>query len=142
MNGKCLCGLVQFKITGNASNLYQCHCTLCQKVTGTSASSGLITGVDAVIWMSGQDKISSFTADNGYRTDFCRVCGSPVPNKMNVGDYMWIPAGSLDGVVDRQVVAQIFTRSRPSWATQSEHCISLQAGPDNIDEFMGFLQRA
>ena len=139
MKGNCLCGQVEFEITGALSHVYQCHCSLCQKASGTSACSGIITGIDGIEWLNGQDKISSYTAKNGYRTDFCCVCGSPVPNKMNLGEYVWIPAGSLSGDIGRRIAAHIHTDSKASWETNVEKCATLNEGPENIAEFFRLL---
>ena len=139
MKGKCLCGQIEFKVTGDLPNLYQCHCGLCKKATGTAASSGLVVGLDNLEWISGTDQISSFTKENGFRTDFCSNCGSPVPNKMNVGEYMWIPAGVIEGSMDSKVGAHIFTANKASWEEEAPGCVALDNGPDNIDEFMSSL---
>lgn len=139
MKGKCLCGKVVFEVTGKFSNLYQCHCVLCQKATGTSSCSSMITDINNVKWLNGKEQIKSFTKENGFRTDFCSVCGSPVPNKMNVGEYMWIPAGILEGDIESKIVSHIFTESKPSWDEESNDCKSLLSGPDNIEVFMSEL---
>lgn len=141
MKGKCLCGEVEFEVVGKLSNLYQCHCSLCQKATGSSCVSSLVTSGDGVKWIRGKEKVSSYTKDNGYRTDFCSICGSPVPNKMSIGDYMWIPAGLLEGPVDMQIVAHIYTASGASWDRDSENCETFSEGPVNLDEFIDLLQR-
>jgi len=141
MKGKCLCGKVEFEVTGKLSNLYQCHCSLCQKATGTSACSSLITEIDNVKWIRGKEKINSFTKENGFRTDFCSTCGSPVPNKMNVGNYMWIPAGLLEGPISSEIVAHIFTDSKASWERNAEECKYIAGGRGSIEEFMESLQK-
>jgi hypothetical protein len=141
MKGKCLCGQIEFQVIGKFSNLYQCHCSICQKATGTACSSGLITDIGNVRWISGLDKVSSFTKENGFRSDFCRICGSPVPNKMNIGEYMWIPAGLLQGPVNAEIVAHIHTESKPSWEKNAKHCKIFSGGPDNIEEFMRLLHK-
>ena len=141
MKGKCLCGQIEYEITGNLSNLYQCSCTICQKASGTSKSSSLITDANGVKWIRGSELIASYTKDNGFRTDFCSVCGSPVPNKMNIGNYMCVPAGSVDGLIEREVVAQIHTKSTASWDKIANKCEIFLDGPDNIEDFINLLQR-
>ena len=141
MKGKCLCGQVEFEVTGKLSNLYQCHCSLCQKTTGSSSSSALVTDLNGVRWISGKEKVSSYIKENGFRTDFCNVCGSPVPNKMNIGDYMWIPAGLLEGSTDSEIVAQIYTKSKASWERYAENSHIMPDGPEDIVEFMKLLNK-
>lgn len=141
MKGKCLCGQIEFEVFGVLPNLYQCHCSLCKKATGTSSCSALVVDLDKLKWVAGEDKIKSFTKENGFRTDFCSDCGSPVPNKMNVGDYMWIPAGVLEGKIGSRIGAHIFKGNMAEWEDEIADCISLDGGPGNLDEFMRSLHR-
>ena len=140
MKGKCLCGQVEFEISGNLPNLYQCHCNLCKKTTGTSSCSSLVIDSDKIKWIKGKDKISTYTKENGFITNFCSTCGSPVPNKMNIGEYIWVPAGSLEGPINRKVAVHIFTESKASWEQETSNCKNIESGPDNINEFMQSLQ--
>jgi len=34
------------------------------------------------VWITGQELISSYIKPSGFRSDFCRSCGSPVPNPL------------------------------------------------------------
>ncbi len=139
MKGKCLCGEVEFEVMGKLPNLYQCHCSLCQKATGSSASSALVTSIDNVKWNSGEDKISSYTKENGYKTNFCSVCGSPVPNIMSIGDYVWIPAGLLGDVPNRGIAAHIYFDSKSSWEREEKNVKKIPNGPENVKEFIAML---
>lgn len=139
MKGKCLCGQVEFEITGKIPNLYQCHCSLCKKATGAASCSSFVIGLDDMNWVKGEKHIRSFTKENGFRTDFCGNCGSPVPNKMNIGEYMWVPAGILEGILERKVVAHIFTKSKADWEVNSPNFKSYDGLPDSISEFMASL---
>jgi len=141
MIGKCLCGQIVFRVSGTLPYFYQCHCGLCKKATGAAASTGFVVGVDKLEWITGKSKISSYTTEKGFRSDFCNNCGSPVPNKMNVGEYIWIPAGTLEGSVESRIGAHIFTENRGSWELDTSNCLVLKNGPDNIDEFMHSLIR-
>lgn len=140
MKGKCLCGEVEFEIIDKLPNLYQCHCSLCQKATGSSSCSSLIINIDGIKWISGEDKISSYTKENGFRSDFCSVCGSPVPNRMNIGNYMWIPAGLLEGFTNSAIAAHIHLNSKASWERNIDHSKNYPDGPNNVDEFMNLLR--
>ena len=140
MIGKCLCGQVVFEIIGQLPDLYQCHCSLCKKATGTASSYGLVVGLENIKWIKGKEKINSYTKENGYRTDFCSNCGSPVPNKMNIGEYMWAPAGVLEGSINGKVAAHIFTKSKASWEGDIPRCEMYENSPENINDFMQSLK--
>ncbi len=139
MKGKCLCGEVEFQIIGKLPNMYQCHCSLCQKATGSSSCSSFITRIDGIKWINGKEKISSYTRESGFRSDFCSVCGSPVPNVMNIGNYMWVPAGLLEGVTNSKIAAHIHDNSKASWENNSENVKIFAEGPDSIEKFIKLL---
>ncbi|NOZ37001.1 MAG: aldehyde-activating protein [Gammaproteobacteria bacterium] len=140
MKGTCLCAEVEFEISDKLPNLYQCHCSLCQKTTGSSSCSSFITSVEGFKWISGKDKISSYTKDNGFKSDFCSICGSPVPNRMNIGDYMWVPAGLLEADTDRTIAAHIHLDSRASWEKNANDTKNYPAGPESFEDFVSLLQ--
>ena len=45
--GKCLCGDIEIKITGEIGDIIHCHCSLCRKNSGTAfATNGFINVTD------------------------------------------------------------------------------------------------
>ena len=52
--GGCLCGSVRFQTTQMPLRTLSCHCTFCQRMTGTSFYTEAILPVDAVEFNSGQ----------------------------------------------------------------------------------------
>ncbi|WP_081960600.1 GFA family protein [Nitrincola sp. A-D6] len=141
MKGECLCGKVKFEIEGELPNLYQCHCSMCRKATGSSANAATFVKESNFHWISGQSKISTFQKPTGYRSDFCSVCGSSVPNMLRGTDFIWIPAGLLNGVVTSQISVHLHMTSSASWESESDNCIRLDAGPDSLESLNQALQR-
>ena len=139
MYGKCLCGNVEFEILNKIPNLYQCHCSLCQKATGSSSCSSFITSAKNINWITGKDKITPYTNNNGFRSDFCSQCGSPVPNIMTLGDYLWVPAGLLEGMTNSKIAAHIHLNSKASWESEIDNCNSISEGPNDINQFVNLL---
>ena len=99
MNGKCLCGTVEFELSGDIPNLYQCHCSLCRKVTGSSANAAFRIAFDQFAWIKGSEKISEFVSQGGFKSHFCTTCGSPLPNLTANDSAYWVPVGLLEDVV-------------------------------------------
>lgn len=141
MKGECLCGEVAFEIEGELPNLYQCHCSLCRKATGSTANAATFVEEKSFRWMSGQSIISSFQKPTGYRSDFCSVCGSPVPNKLRETDLIWVPAGLLDEATASQVSVHLHLTSSAEWAQESDSCVRLDGGPDSLKSLHEALQR-
>ena len=115
MNGKCLCGAVEFKITGDLLNLYQCHCSLCRKQSGAASNAATLVHENNFSWLCGEDKITRYKMEDGFTSHFCSLCGSPVPNPLRDTDKVWIPAGSLPGDIESQIAVHIYTDSKASW---------------------------
>lgn len=61
MKGECLCGNVKFEIEEEIRNFYQCHCSLCRKVTGAAANAATFVQGTAFRWVSGEKVVSSLT---------------------------------------------------------------------------------
>ncbi len=115
MRGKCLCGLIEFEIVGVVPKLYQCHCSLCRKQGGASSNTAAIVAEEQIQWLSGQEHITSWIKDTGFRSDFCSNCGSPVPNPLSGRPYFWVPAGLLEGDIQLKISAHLFVGSKASW---------------------------
>jgi len=115
MRGKCLCGLIEFEVLGVAPKLYQCHCSLCRKQGGASSNTAAIVAQEQFRWLSGQEHISSWVKDTGFRSDFCSNCGSPVPNPLGSTPCYWVPAGLFEEDVQLKISAHLFVGSKASW---------------------------
>jgi hypothetical protein len=66
-------------------------------------------------WLCGADNISSYSAKSGFTSDFCKTCGSPVPNKLRQGNGYWIPVGLLEGQLDINIAAHLYVDSKACW---------------------------
>ena len=115
MHGRCFCGAVEFEIDGDHFKLYQCHCSQCRRQSGSSANAATIVPSSLFHWVHGIESVSSWTHESGFRSDFCSICGSPVPNPLKNHPYFWVPAGLLDGKGELEVVAHICVDSKASW---------------------------
>jgi hypothetical protein len=115
MRGKCICGSVEFEVVGATSSLYQCHCSLCRKQSGSSSNTATIVDTEHFRWLAGQEHISSWVKDTGFRSDFCAKCGSPVPNLLRATPYYWVPLGLLEGEQELDVAVHLFVSSKASW---------------------------
>lgn len=120
MNGKCLCSAVEFQLGEPIPSLYQCHCSLCRKLTGSASDTAMLISRDQFRWVRGLDKISSYRTNTGYRSDFCSSCGCTVPHLMSKTLYFWVPAGLIDGELHSQVVAHLYVDSKAPWDTIDE----------------------
>ena len=130
MKGSCLCGSVEFEVDGDEFNIYQCHCTLCKKQSGTTSNSSAIVGKESLRFIRGSELISSWVKDTGFRSDFCSKCGSPVPNPLRGFDLYWVPVGLLPVSTKITVVAHLCTSTISSWHLLEPGVSKFQDVPD------------
>ena len=76
LTGHCNCGGVRFEIEAPLTGASYCHCTRCQRRTGTAASpqGGIPPGALRIV--AGEDLIRSWQPEDGSAKQFCSVCGS------------------------------------------------------------------
>ena len=114
--GNCLCGKIRFEIDSEIVNLYQCHCSLCRKQSGSYSNAATIIENRSFRFVFGGNLIKSWVKETGFRSDFCSSCGSPVPNPLRNTNYYWVPAGLLEESISSNVVAHFCLASKASWA--------------------------
>jgi hypothetical protein len=75
LTGGCLCGGVRFEVSEPPVHAGYCHCTRCQRRTGTAAafSARLVPGSLKVT--SGEELIRSWDPPDGFKKAFCSACG-------------------------------------------------------------------
>jgi len=114
--GSCLCGEVTFEIEGDFEALYLCHCSRCQKGTGSAHAANLFAPGATLNWLSGETLVKTFQLkDTRHQRSFCGSCGSPLPNLQADGKWLVVPAGSLDSTLEITPSAHLFTGSKASW---------------------------
>ena len=81
IQGGCLCGTVRFTATGPPLRTFACHCTFCQKLTGSSFYAESLFDNDAVTFNEGPLKQFEHTSDGSGKkvyVHFCPTCGTTV----------------------------------------------------------------
>ncbi len=81
LQGGCLCGKVRFTATQPPLRTFACHCTFCQKVTGSSFYAESLFDNDAVTFNEGPLNQFEHTSDGSGKkvyVHFCPTCGTTV----------------------------------------------------------------
>jgi hypothetical protein len=118
LEGGCLCGKVRYSADAEPIFVGVCHCTNCQKGTG-SAFNSVIAVPKPAISMTGALSTYEGRGDTGSATykRFCPECGSPVAEEAAImADVVMIPTGTLDDPGAIKPVMQIYCDSGQSWA--------------------------
>jgi hypothetical protein len=74
--GGCLCGGVRFEVTEPLVSAGYCHCTRCQRRTGTAASAQARVSPGSMRISSGEDLLRAYQPPDGFAKVFCSACGS------------------------------------------------------------------
>lgn len=128
--GSCLCGKVSFQVEGTFESFFLCHCSHCQKDSGSAHAANLFSTTARLTWVSGADDVTCFTLQGSRHTKaFCKTCGSVAPSLQMDGKLLVVPAGSLDTDVALQPNAHIFAASRAAWDRDLEALPAFESFP-------------
>ena len=75
LTGGCLCGGVRFEVSEPLVSAGYCHCTRCQRRTGTAASAQARIARGSLRVTSGEPLIGEYRPGDGFVKAFCSVCG-------------------------------------------------------------------
>ncbi|MFA7553437.1 MAG: GFA family protein [Spongiibacteraceae bacterium] len=116
-NGSCLCGEVQYEISGNLGIFQYCHCSRCRKFSGSAFAANLMVKPDQFRWLAGESKVAKFLPPETkhFATAFCQQCGSSLPWHSKSGKAVIVPAGTLNGHPNIEPSNNIFCGSRAQW---------------------------
>jgi hypothetical protein len=117
MTGGCLCGQVRYSANADPAFVGVCHCTHCQKQTGTAFS--VLVGIPKSA-MSVRGRLKTFrdTGDSGQPVDrnFCPECGSPIFSDLAVmPSVSFIKAGTLDDTSWLDPKVHVYCDSKERW---------------------------
>ncbi len=112
-NGSCLCNKVKFTISGKASDMSHCHCSMCRKIHGAMFATYFNT--EHVDYTAGQESIVEYESSKGFVRSFCSDCGSPLPEKSQDSDGYYVPAGLMDDDPGVRPDKHIFTESKADY---------------------------
>ncbi|MBA8876769.1 GFA family protein [Phyllobacterium myrsinacearum] len=80
VDGSCHCGKIKFEAEINPDSVTICHCTDCQRLTGTAFRVSVPATASSLHFISGEPRTYRKTADSGRQRvqGFCADCGTPI----------------------------------------------------------------
>jgi hypothetical protein len=76
LTGGCNCGAVRFEVNAPLVSSVYCHCTRCQRRTGTGASANARVEPGSFRVVQGEDRLRAWKPESGAEKWFCGDCGS------------------------------------------------------------------
>ncbi|KAI0521625.1 Mss4-like protein [Xylaria bambusicola] len=133
--GSCLCGKIQYEITGKLDNNNMCWCISCRKVTGSVAMANTWCMKENFKLLQGEDSLKIYfdrSCDSGgcIERGFCTSCGSTMisENREKFPGAYIVPVGSMD-----------IDPSTADWAPKAEYYVKRKVPwietPDNTTKY-------
>jgi len=116
--GSCLCKQITFDVDKFQGLIGHCHCKMCQKFHGAAFSTFVEVKRIDLNWLSGDDLLKEYRADNDTVRTFCSCCGSSLlfESKYNRSEEsIEIALATFDSVEVVHADAHIYTESKADW---------------------------
>jgi len=98
LTGGCGCGAVRWRLDAPPVGAGYCHCTRCQRRTGTAASASAFAAPGSLRITEGADRIRAWRPDDGWEKHFCGDCGSALFSRdPDDPDRVGVRLGGFDG---------------------------------------------
>jgi hypothetical protein len=96
VTGGCLCGGVRYEVAEPFVSSGYCHCTRCQRRTGTAAAASGRVAPGSLRVTQGEELVSCWDPDDGgWLKCFCSRCGGALWSRQ--GDELSVRLGTVDG---------------------------------------------
>ncbi len=131
--GGCLCGLTRYRLTDEPLTLYACHCTDCQRRTGSAFALSMVVLKTALQLLQGDPRAYAVTTDGIQRRGrFCGECSTRLwgePPKLP--QIVVVQPGTLDDTTWLRPIGHIWTRSRQPWVSIPNDTVNFERQPDD-----------
>jgi hypothetical protein len=123
LTGGCLCGGVRYEIDAPPVSASYCHCTCCQRRSGTAASAQARVAAGSFRIVAGPELVREWVPeDHGWPKCFCSACGSALWSRSPTEPgIVSVRLGTFDG--DPAI--------RPQWHQFVAYAASWEALPDD-----------
>jgi hypothetical protein len=98
LSGHCGCGAVQFEISEPLTGAAYCHCTRCQRRSGTATQASGRVAPGSLTVTAGEESLKGWQAEGGLEKVFCAECGSALfAREGDTGEITIVRLGAIDG---------------------------------------------
>jgi hypothetical protein len=134
--GGCLCGAVRFSITAAPLLVYACHCTDCQRRSGSAFCLSMLVKTESFMVTCGTSKfwrqIGAGGIENTHR--FCGNCGGGIASEKNSRpDTTTVRAGTLDNTSWMRPIAHVHLRHAQAWQRIPNNTVCFEIMPSDLE---------
>lgn len=118
--GRCSCGEVKYRLASRPLVTHCCHCSYCQRETGSAFAVNALIEADRVELLSGNVEENTIPSESGQGLIMvrCRRCFTTVWSHYLQDRFIcWIRVGTLNNPNAFEPDVHIFTDSKLPWVT-------------------------
>lgn len=139
LTGGCMCGALRYALTRAPLTVSNCHCTNCQKISGSPFATTAIILASGFEFTRGTPKRTEWDSSVGTRRVglFCGDCGSRIVHGMVPdGPTYSLRTGTLDDCSWIRPVGDIWTDSAQPWVTLPETRLTYPRQPADYSDMI------
>lgn len=127
--GGCLCGHIKFEYDAPYQAFMVCHCTDCQRATGTPLAPIIMVAKDSFRLLTGE--LKGWKNPLNVTRFFCPHCGSPYLSGVDrIPDVWFIKTGALDNQPTEAPSLRCWNNSTPGWFHMEDAEVMIGENPD------------
>jgi hypothetical protein len=117
--GGCTCRAIRYRVTSRPLFVHCCHCTWCQRESGSSFALNAMIEADRVVLLAGEPEVVATPSNSGkgQKIARCPTCRIALwSNYAGAGDkFRFVRVGTLDEPRRLPPDVHIFTASKQPW---------------------------
>lgn len=145
LSGGCQCGALRYQLAAAPITLYACHCTNCQKQTGSAFVLSTLIPEAAFSFTHGKPAKTGWTSDAGNTRFgwYCGDCGSRIANGQTPSQgVLSLRGGTFDDTSWIKPAGHIWIRSAQGWMTFAKDDLLCDTQPTDyapyVERFRSF----
>jgi len=133
-HGGCLCGLIRYRVTDEPLTLYACHCTDCQRRTGSAFALSMVVPKGALELLRGEPRRYAVTSSDGRQKNgrFCGECSTRLWGEpLKFPQVAVLQPGTLDDTSWLWPIGHIWTRSAQPLISIPKDTLNFEGQPED-----------
>jgi hypothetical protein len=142
--GQCVCGQAEYRVTEAPLTIYACHCTDCQKRSGSAFGISMWVHRTALEITKGEATLVTAPAPDGRPRNYriCGRCATRLWGESKNRDIFIVRAGTLTDTSWLRPVAHLWTRSAQRWFVFPEDVVRFETQPEDLRELVALWRKS
>lgn len=139
--GSCLCKEIKFTFEHDPMLQFQCHCSNCHRVFGSSVNA--LAMPEHELEIEGDMTVHTIVGGSGSDMHyyFCSKCGVLIYNKPELlGGIVYVLAGSVADQLEFKPTMELWSGNRPKWMNKADSIIESFVDNGTVERIEGLLE--